>query len=208
MYLNFLHYICHNNNLITKTETMNQKDYNQLSEKTLSYNFYVSEQKEKNLLHAILGEMTEAVELLENYDGTKTYDSVNVFEELGDLAWYLSIIQREFKFEYDWNSMKDLPVFKDKLSAAISLIKRCNSLLDYHKKLVFYGKSLDNSQYLQMALSIAYNFLYFVKEEGFNIEDINEKNIAKLKARYGDKFTLDKALNRDLEKERTILENN
>ena len=174
----------------------------------MSYNFYVSEQKEKNLLHAILGEMTEAVELLENYDGTKTYDSVNVFEELGDLAWYLSIIQREFKFEYDWNSMKDLPVFKDKLSAAISLIKRCNSLLDYHKKLVFYGKSLDNSQYLQMALSIAYNFLYFVKEEGFNIEDINEKNIAKLKARYGDKFTLDKALNRDLEKERTILENN
>ena len=33
-----------------------------------------------------------------------------------------------------------------------------------------------------------------------------EKNIAKLKARYPDKFDSDKAINRDLEKERNILE--
>ena len=185
---------------------MNQKEYNRLSEKTLSNNFYVTEQKQKNLLHAVMGLLTESVELIDNYDGTKPYDSVNVFEELGDLAWYLAIIQREFEFEYDFYSMNDLMVFKTKQDAALSLIKRCNALLDYHKKLVFYGKALDGGKYLQMALAVAQNFLYFVKSENFNLGDINERNIAKLKARYGEKFNEEGALSRDLEKERTVLE--
>ena len=185
---------------------MNQTEYNRLSEKTLSYNFYVEEQKEKNLLHAVMGLVTESVELIDNYDGTKEFDAVNVFEELGDIAWYLAIIQREFKFDYDFDSMRDLPVFKNKESAAVSLIKRCNELLDYHKKLVFYGKKIENSKYLQMSLAVAYNFLYFVQIENFKWEDINARNIAKLKARYGEKFNEEGALSRDLDKERTILE--
>jgi NTP pyrophosphatase (non-canonical NTP hydrolase) len=35
-------------------------------------------------------------------------------------------------------------------------------------------------------------------EIGFSFEDVMEKNLEKLKARYGDKFTKDKAINRDL----------
>ena len=116
---------------------MNQKEYNRLSEKTLSNNFYATEEKQKNLLHAVMGLLTESVELIDNYDGTKPYDSVNVFEELGDLAWYLAIIQREFQFNYDFDSMNDLNIFKNKQEAALSLIKKCNTLLDYHKKLVY-----------------------------------------------------------------------
>ena len=185
---------------------MNQKEYNRLSEKTLSTNFYATEEKQKNLLHAVMGLLTESVELIDNYDGTKPYDSVNVFEELGDLAWYLAIIQREFQFNYDFDSMNDLNIFKNKQEAALSLIKKCNTLLDYHKKLVFYGKPLDNSKYLQMALAVAYNFLYFVKSENFNLGDVLDRNIAKLKARYGEKFNEEGALSRDLEKERTVLE--
>ena len=185
---------------------MNQNEYNRLSEKTLSNNFYATEQIQKNLLHAVMGLVTESVELVDNFDGTKPYDSVNVFEELGDIAWYLAIIQREFKFAYDFDSMNDLIVFQSKQEAALSLIKKCNALLDYHKKLVFYGKQLENSKYLQMSLAVAYNFLYFVKSEGFKLEEINERNIAKLKARYGEKFNEEGALSRDLERERTVLE--
>ena len=37
-------------------------------------------------------------------------------------------------------------------------------------------------------------------------DDIMEKNIAKLKARYGDKFSEHRATNRDLDKEREALE--
>ena len=39
-----------------------------------------------------------------------------------------------------------------------------------------------------------------------NFDEIMEKNIAKLKARYGDKFSETKAEKRDLASERTILE--
>ena len=45
-----------------------------------------------------------------------------------------------------------------------------------------------------------------VGQFGFTFEEIMEKNIEKLKARYGDKFTEKSALNRDLEQERKTLE--
>ena len=44
------------------------------------------------------------------------------------------------------------------------------------------------------------------KENNTTFEDIFEKNIAKLKKRYGEKFSNDKAINRDLVIEREILE--
>lgn len=186
---------------------MNQKDYNRLSEKTLSENFYVTEKKEKNLLHASMGLVTESVELIDNYDGTKSYDKVNIFEELGDISWYLAIIQRELNFQFSFYESNNLPMHKTKLAGAISLIKQTNNLLDYHKKLVFYGKPIEESKYLEFAQKIADDFYYFVFVEEFNLEEIYEKNISKLKARYGDKFNEEGALNRDLENERNILEN-
>jgi NTP pyrophosphatase (non-canonical NTP hydrolase) len=42
---------------------------------------------------------------------------------------------------------------------------------------------------------------------GKSFEDLMDKNIEKLRARYGEKFSSEKAINRNLEKERTILEN-
>jgi hypothetical protein len=41
---------------------------------------------------------------------------------------------------------------------------------------------------------------------GFSFEESMEKNLAKLKARYPQKFTGDNALNRDLDNERATLE--
>ncbi|MDB4330347.1 nucleoside triphosphate pyrophosphohydrolase family protein [bacterium] len=41
---------------------------------------------------------------------------------------------------------------------------------------------------------------------GISFESLMEKNIEKLRARYGDKFSSDKAINRDLDTERNILE--
>ena len=39
----------------------------------------------------------------------------------------------------------------------------------------------------------------------FSFDDVMERNLEKLKARYGDKFTKDKAINRNLEKELDVL---
>jgi len=43
-------------------------------------------------------------------------------------------------------------------------------------------------------------------ELGFEFESVMEKNIEKLKARYGEKFSQEKANLRDLAQERSILE--
>ena len=45
-----------------------------------------------------------------------------------------------------------------------------------------------------------------IKTNGFNIEDILQTNINKLQSRYPEKFTTEKALNRNLNVEREILE--
>lgn len=41
---------------------------------------------------------------------------------------------------------------------------------------------------------------------GFTLEEAMATNVAKLKARYGDKWTQEAALNRDLKLEREVLE--
>lgn len=54
-----------------------------------------------NILHAVLGIITEAGELLEavyravDKSTDDTLDQVNLFEELGDLEWYMALLYRE-----------------------------------------------------------------------------------------------------------------
>jgi NTP pyrophosphatase (non-canonical NTP hydrolase) len=189
---------------------MKQKEYNQLAEKTLSYNFHAEDQKVKNLLHGAMGLVTEASELVENYNGVKQHDSVNVFEELGDVAWYLSIAQRELGFELDddfFTTSLEQEVFVEYGTIyCLDLINASSNLLDYHKKMLFYGKPFDEAKYKELFFEVAKVLNVIIQLEGFNIEDIHERNISKLKARYGEKFTSEGALNRNLEKEREILE--
>jgi NTP pyrophosphatase (non-canonical NTP hydrolase) len=42
-------------------------------------------------------------------------------------------------------------------------------------------------------------------EIGFSFEDVMDRNLEKLKAKYDGKFTADKAINRNLEKELEVL---
>ena len=46
----------------------------------------------------------------------------------------------------------------------------------------------------------------FLRKLGLSAEDIMDTNIAKLKSRYGDKFSNHSAINRDVDTERAILE--
>jgi len=91
-------------------------------------------QEARDILHGIIGIITEAGELAENLIENKGV--ANLKEELGDVMWYVAIICR--------------------------------------------------------ALDIS-------------IEDICAANIAKLKVRYPDKFTEDKAINRDINAEMEAL---
>lgn len=98
------------------------------------------------------------------------------------------------------------------LHAVIGISTESGELLDAFKKHLIYGKELDLVNVaeeigdLMWYVSIVTRYLNSL--EDISLQDILNKNISKLKARYPEKFTEEKALNRDLDKEREVLEGN
>lgn len=92
------------------------------------------------------------------------------------------------------------------LHAGMGMVTEAGEFIDMMKKHLFYGKPLDlvnlseeigdEMWYIALAVDILQTTL----------NDVMAVNIAKLKARYPDKFTEFHAENRDLETERKILE--
>jgi len=94
------------------------------------------------------------------------------------------------------------------LHAALGLTTEASEFADPIKANIIYGKDIDISN-LKEELGDIFWFLNIACDElGFTFEELQELNIKKLKARYGDKFSNDKAINRDLNHEKKILNNN
>lgn len=92
------------------------------------------------------------------------------------------------------------------LHAAIGLATESGEIQDQLKKAIFYGKPLDK---VNLAEELGDVFWYMaIMSDALQVSfaEIMAKNIAKLKARYGDKFTENAALHRDIPAERAILE--
>jgi NTP pyrophosphatase (non-canonical NTP hydrolase) len=96
------------------------------------------------------------------------------------------------------------------LHATMGLVTEAGELMDTLKKYLIYGKPIDwtnvaeeigDSQwYTALAVDVTGEVV-----KGVTWEGILDQNIAKLKARYPNKFSEESALNRDLEKEREVL---
>ena len=91
------------------------------------------------------------------------------------------------------------------LHAGIGLSTEAGEFLDALKKHIFYGKELDKVNLAEEMGDMFWYMAIVADELGFEFEEVMEKNISKLKARYGEKFTEEKAENRDLNTERDIL---
>jgi NTP pyrophosphatase (non-canonical NTP hydrolase) len=109
----------------------------------------------------------------------------------------------------DFNSMNDRLTHdgtKRLLHAGIGLSTEAGEFLDALKKHIFYGKELDRVNLKEEMGDLFWYLAIACDELGVEFEPLMETNIAKLKARYGEKFTEHRAENRDLDTERTILE--
>lgn len=91
------------------------------------------------------------------------------------------------------------------LHAGIGLSTEAGEFLDALKKHIFYGKDLDRVNLAEELGDLFWYMAIVADELGFEFESVMEKNIAKLKARYGEKFSEEKAESRDLKTEREIL---
>lgn len=95
----------------------------------------------------------------------------------------------------------------DLLHASIGMQTEAAEFSDMLKKHFFYGKPLDKVNLREELGDQLWYIAMALRALDTTFEAVMERNIAKLKARYPDKFTEELAENRDLTKEREILEN-
>jgi predicted RNA methylase len=142
------------------------------------------------------------LEIYELEQAIENADKINIIEEVGDCAWYFSLLADHFQliekikinFNYDAKCVNhyDLTIIKQKVFL----------LNDNFKKLIYYNKTLDIKKSFIDILQDLYN--EFVNQFGDIWELALTKNIEKLKKRYPQEYTDKKANNRDLQAEQQV----
>ena len=186
---------------------MTWQEYLPLAEKTLSTQFNCDELFHQKILHSVIGSLTEVEEILENYVNGELITDVNkqgsIAEETADIFWYISILYRELEItDHQYNIEK-----KNPFEILLDFTKVSLKFLDLLKKKIYYNKDIDNSLMIDLSSRMYCLMVNFCYQYNTDISNILDKNIDKLRARYGDKFSSEKAINRNLEVEKQILEN-
>lgn len=91
------------------------------------------------------------------------------------------------------------------MHAMLGLMSELGELADALKKHLIYGKPLDMVNLVEELGDKDWYRALFADAIGVGIEKSWEINIAKLRARYPERFTQEQALNRDLAAERRVL---
>ncbi len=185
-----------------------EKTYNTVNKKTIEYQEKAKRtcaslgNEKLDLTHMILGIISEQEEYLKAF---VLNDEVNQREELADVCWYLANYCT-FR-EYDFYSLLQKYMYSFELEGWEEKISTfdvfTSKLADYVKKYIAYDKPIDRNLEERALGGILYSL--FLEDCNFSTTDL-ERNIKKLEARFPEKFSQEKALNRDLETERKILE--
>lgn len=92
------------------------------------------------------------------------------------------------------------------IHGVLGLASEVGEIADALKKHIIYGKALDQINVMEEVGDLTWYEALILSATKFHFTDAFERNIAKLKARFGDKFSEVKALNRNLDAERKALE--
>ena len=167
------------------------------------------------LIHAQLGFSSELSEIREAVLKDEI-DFVNLKEEFGDMYWYMGIAIDELGSnpEFIMDAVKQDSVSglspNNAKSALEDLVDNMDVIIgrfsDLMKKSIMYGKPLSVTIMEGELIALDKNIALALSVCGFSPEEAREVNISKLRARYGEKFTEAAALERNLAKERDILE--
>lgn len=96
---------------------------------------------------------------------------------------------------------------QDLLHASMGLVTEAGEFQDMLKKHLYYGRELDTVNLREEIGDLLWYCAIALNALDTDFQAVMQTNIDKLKARYPEKFTEEKAENRDLDKERKILEN-
>lgn len=146
--------------------------------------------KDLDLIHMDMGIFTEVAEIIDICKKKLAYkkeiDLVHLGEEIADASWYC--VNKLRFMEISINQTGKPKVFEP------DVIKVYELLEDY---MIQDGEDANFLLYILNCLAASF---------GLNYEELLDKNIAKLKVRYPDKFDTNRAINRNLDDERKTLE--
>jgi NTP pyrophosphatase (non-canonical NTP hydrolase) len=92
------------------------------------------------------------------------------------------------------------------LHMSLGMVTESAELADVFKKNIAYGKEIDWVNVQEEIGDLMWYVVNFCRVRGWSLEKILQTNIDKLASRYPNKFTQEDAINRNLGKEREILE--
>ena len=93
------------------------------------------------------------------------------------------------------------------LHAGMGMATEAGEFLDALKKHIYYGRELDVVNLKEEMGDLFWYMAIACDQLGIDFESLTDANIAKLKTRYGEKFTSEGAEERNLRGERDTLEN-
>jgi NTP pyrophosphatase (non-canonical NTP hydrolase) len=94
----------------------------------------------------------------------------------------------------------------DDLHMVLGMQTEAAEIADVYKKTIAYRKPLDFVNIKEEIGDLMWYVANLCNMNGWDLRDILATNIAKLEARYPEKFTEEQAINRDLGAERQVLE--
>ena len=90
------------------------------------------------------------------------------------------------------------------LHGAVGMSTEAGEVLDQVKKHVFYGKPLDRGKLVEELGDVMWYVMLCADALGVPLERVLELNVEKLEARYGGKFSEERALVRDVAAEKGV----
>lgn len=111
-----------------------------------------------------------------------------------------------FKRYAEFVKARTSSLLDDRLHAGLGLCTEAGEFLDGIKKWLAYGRDLDLVNLDEEIGDMLFYIQVYANTRGKTIDDYLEQNMAKLSARYKEKFTPEEEQNRQLDIERQILE--
>ena len=145
-----------------------------------------------DLLHGALGLVTEL------HEYRNAVDRVHKMEELGDLMWFATLLRQTALAQITEYSPVPInePIFNGSVIARVC---------DIAKRWMQYGKAPSQDDWAFVA-SVTASIIEVIVLDDFDLDQVLQKNYDKLEARFGAKFSTDRAIDRDTANERKVLE--
>jgi hypothetical protein len=200
-------------NLKGSTSNMTPSEYSSQAIKTAAGEYgsiyrRLSTASSIDVLHAALGMASEAGEVLEvvGFGCMDEWDKdtlQGLIAEIGDCCWYLNLACSCVWKKFDDFNIEGLIFDPNEAQMCLedSSLKLClysSTFCDMVKASIFYGRELRSESVIPVLEGFYTAIVLACFSIGVTLESVLEKNILKLRARYGDAFSEQRANTRDL----------